>query len=74
MNTESARSGHPLLAAVFTLGISGAALAQPPVAEPLEMVAAPVVSPELELLKEEETVSIASAMSSRSRRRRPMCM
>ncbi len=59
MNSELKRSGHPMLAAVITIGISGSAWAESSVPERPEL--APVArSEELELLKEEETVSIAS--------------
>ena len=59
MNKELQRTGHPMLAAVLTVGLSGVAWAEMDRPEPLEQV--PIgVREELELLKEEETISIAS--------------
>ncbi|WHZ17561.1 MAG: putative TonB-dependent receptor [Nitrospira sp.] len=59
MNSESNRVGHPLLAAVLTVGLTGTAWAELSVSERPDQ-APPAMSAELELLKEEETVSIAS--------------
>lgn len=60
MNAEIRAVGSPILAAVLSVGIAGSALAGTPVSESPDMAASPAVSEELELLKEEETVSIAS--------------
>jgi len=56
---ELTRPGHPVLAAVLTVGLTGSAWAESPVPQrpDLEVV---TKSDQLELLKEEETVSIAS--------------
>jgi iron complex outermembrane receptor protein len=58
MNSELKRAGHPMLAAVLTVSLTAMSQAEPssppPGAEPVGM------REELELLKEEETVSIAS--------------
>lgn len=59
MNTELKRAGHPMLAAVLTVSLTGQAWAEPAASERLEP-APTAMSEELELLKEEETVSIAS--------------
>ena len=58
MNAESAGKGHPLLAAILIFGMAGAAQAEPPAVR--DESGRQAVSAELELLKEEETVSIAS--------------
>src|SRR5574337_981563 len=58
MNSELNRVGHPLLAAVLTVGLTGTAWAELSVSERPDQ-APPAMSAELELLKE-ETVSIAS--------------
>jgi iron complex outermembrane receptor protein len=54
MSSEFYRRGHPLLAAALTVSLTAIAQAEPSGPEP------PAMSEELELLKEEETVSIAS--------------
>lgn len=59
MNSELNRSRHPLLATVLTVGLTGTAWAESSVSERSDQ-APPTMSAELELLKEEETVSIAS--------------
>ena len=59
MNGELNRGGHPLLAAVLIVGLGGLAQAETPESERPEP-ASITRSDELELLKEEETVSIAS--------------
>ncbi len=59
MQAELQRSGHPVLAAALMVGLTGSAWAESAAPERPEPV--PVeASQELELLKEEETVSIAS--------------
>jgi len=58
MQVKLQRSGHPILVVVLTVSLSGLAVAAPTLERPEP---APIsVSEELELLKEEETVSIAS--------------
>ena len=59
MNTELKRAGHPMLAAVLTVSLTGQAWAESVESERPEP-APTSLSEELELLKEEETVSIAS--------------
>jgi iron complex outermembrane receptor protein len=59
MNGDLRRGGHPLLAALLIAGIGGVAQAESPETERPEP-ASIARSEELELLKEEETVSIAS--------------
>jgi iron complex outermembrane receptor protein len=59
MHAGLPRTGPSMLAAVLTVGLTGSACADPPAPEQPDP--APIgVSEELELLKEEETVSIAS--------------
>ncbi len=58
--TEFIRMQHPLLAPLLAVGLATGALAETSVMETPEFMASPVASDELELLKEEETVSIAS--------------
>jgi hypothetical protein len=59
MAAELARLGHPMLAALLTVGLSAPVLAemQPEASQPAQE--APLAE-ELELIKEEESVSIAS--------------
>ncbi|MGC3975229.1 MAG: TonB-dependent receptor [Nitrospira sp.] len=59
MHVGLRRSGHPILAAVLTVSLTGQTWAEPSASERLEP-ASTAMSEELELLKEEETVSIAS--------------
>ena len=59
MTATLRKQGHPLLATALTVGISGSVWAESPA--PDRPDPAPVtMNEELELLKEEETVSIAS--------------
>src|SRR5512145_1803059 len=60
MAGELARIGHPMLATLLTVGLASMAQAEP--APPAAMEPKPEVAltEELELIKEEETVSIAS--------------
>jgi hypothetical protein len=57
MNSELKRPGHPMLAAFLTVSIGTFAQAEPP--DPVDTIP-PMKSEELELLKEEEPVSIAT--------------
>ena len=60
MASELARIGHPMLATLLTVGLASMAQAEPPGPEPQEPRAEAELTQELELMKEEETVSIAS--------------
>jgi outer membrane receptor protein involved in Fe transport len=55
MTSELKRSGHPMLAAFLTVSVGTFAQTEPP--DPVDTIP-PMKSEELELLKEEETVSI----------------
>ena len=59
MQTELQRPGHPMLAALLTIGLGSSAWAELPASERPD-TSPTASSDELELLKEEETVSIAS--------------
>ena len=59
MKSELNTSWYPILVALSTLCLSSVAAAEPPPVTIHESMA-PAISDELELLKEEETVSIAS--------------
>jgi iron complex outermembrane receptor protein len=61
MAGELARIGHPMLATLLTVGLASMAQAQaPPPPEATEPTPEATLTQELELMKEEETVSIAS--------------
>jgi iron complex outermembrane recepter protein len=60
MVSELKKVAHPLLAAMLSVSINSVALAEPPIVERPEVLTSPLATEELELLKEEETVSIAS--------------
>jgi iron complex outermembrane receptor protein len=60
MASELARIGHPMLATLLTVGLVSMAQAEPALPEAVEPRPEVALTEELELLKEEETVSIAS--------------
>src|SRR5688572_4375028 len=60
MASELARIGHPMLATLLTVGLASMAQAEPALLEAVEPRPEVALTEELELLKEEETVSIAS--------------
>src|SRR5688572_18175374 len=60
MASELARMGHPMLATLLTVGLASMAQAEPALPEAVEPRPEVALTEELELLKEEETVSIAS--------------
>ena len=60
MASELARIGHPMLATLLTVGLASMAQAEPALPEAVEPRPEVALTEELELLKEEETVSIAS--------------
>ena len=60
MASELARIGHPMLATLLTVGLASMAQAEPPMPEAVEPKPEVALTEELEILKEEETVSIAS--------------
>lgn len=60
MNAELRRSGHPILATLLTVSLSCLAQAEPPVAAPLNVTDSVHNLEAMELIKEEESVSIAS--------------
>src|SRR5574340_85162 len=66
MNSELRKPGHPMLAAMLTVSIHSFVQAEAPPERHDQ--APPAMSAELELLKEEETVSIASRYEQRSGR------
>ena len=74
MAAELARLGHPMLAALLTVGLSAPVQAETQPVEPSVPRQEAPLSEELELIKEEESVSIAAGMTSRSHRQRPMSM
>ena len=59
MAAELARLGHPMLAALLTVGLSAPVQAETP-PEALQPAQEAPLAEELELIKEEESVSIAS--------------
>src|SRR3990167_6381575 len=60
MNAELRRSGHPMLATLLTISLSGLAQAESPAADPTNVTdSAPHIGA-MELIKEEESVSIAA--------------
>jgi iron complex outermembrane receptor protein len=60
MPGELARIGHPMLATLLTVGLASMAQAETPPPEAMEAKPEVALTEELELLREEETVSIAS--------------
>lgn len=60
MAGELARIGHPMLATLLTVGLASMAQAEPAPPEAMEPKPEVALTQELELLQEEETVSIAS--------------
>lgn len=60
MAAELARLGHPMLAALLTIGLSAPVQAGVPAQDSGDSIQEAQLSEELELMKEEETVSIAS--------------
>ena len=60
MASELARIGHPMLATLLTVGLASMAQAEPALPQAVEPRPEVALTEELELLKEEETVSIAS--------------
>src|SRR5687767_7017238 len=60
MASELARIGHPMLATLLTVGLASMAQAEPALPEAVEPRPEIALTEELELLKEEETVSIAT--------------
>jgi len=60
MAGELARIGHPMLATLLTVGLASMAQAEPPPPEAMEPMPEATLTQELELIKEEESVSIAS--------------
>jgi len=60
MAGELARIGHPMLATLLTVGLTSLAHAEAPLQDTMEPKIESGLSQELELIKEEETVSIAS--------------
>ena len=60
MPTESNRLGQLILAALLTASLTSLAQAEAPALEPVDPKVTSRLSQELELMKEEETVSIAS--------------
>ena len=60
MAGDLARIGHPMLATLLTVGLTSLAHAEAPLQESMEPTIEAGLTQELELIKEEETVSIAS--------------
>ena len=60
MAGELARIGHPMLATLLTVGLASLAQAEAPPPETTEPKIEAALTQELELMKEEETISIAS--------------
>lgn len=60
MAGELARIGHPMLATLLTVGLTSIAHAEAPLQDTMEPKIEAGLTQELELIKEEETVSIAS--------------
>src|SRR5512145_51521 len=60
MAGELARIGHPMLATLLTVGLASMAQAEPSPPEAREPKSEAALMQELELIQEEETVSIAS--------------
>ena len=60
MAGELARIGHPMLATLLTVGLTSLAHAEAPLQDTMEPKIESGLTQELELIKEEETVSIAS--------------
>ena len=60
MAGDLARIGHPMLATLLTVGLTSLARAEAPLQESMEPTIEAGLTQELELIKEEETVSIAS--------------
>ena len=60
MAGELARIGHPMLATLLTVSLTSVAQAEPPLPEPIDVKQDAGLMHELELIKEEETVSIAA--------------
>src|SRR5678815_1458865 len=60
MAGELARIGHPMLATLLTVGLASMAQAEPPAPVDAEALPEAALTQELELIKEEESVSIAS--------------
>jgi len=60
MAGELARIGHPMLATLLTVGLTSLAHAEAPLQDTMEPEIESGLTQELELIKEEETVSIAS--------------
>lgn len=60
MAGELARIGHPMLATLLTVGLTSLAHAEAPLQESMEPKVEAGLTQQLELIKEEETVSIAS--------------
>src|SRR5678816_3388973 len=60
MAAEVAQIGHPMLATLLTVGLGSMAQAEPPAPVDAEALPEAALTQELELIKEEESVSIAS--------------
>ena len=60
MPGELARFGHPMLATLLTVGLASMAQAETPPPQSMEPMPEVTLTQELELIKEEESVSIAS--------------
>jgi iron complex outermembrane receptor protein len=60
MNAELRRSGHPMLATLLTVSLSGLAQAELPVTDPSTVSSPAPTIDAMELIKEEESVSIAA--------------
>ena len=60
MTAELRPSGHPMLATLLTLSLSGLAQAESPAADPANVTGSAPRIDTMELIKEEESVSIAS--------------
>lgn len=60
MTAELRRSGHPMLATLLTVSLSGLAQAESPAADPTNVTDSAPHIDAIELIKEEESVSIAS--------------
>lgn len=60
MTAELRRSGHPMLATLLTVSLSGLAQAESPAADPTNVIDTAPHIDAMELIKEEESVSIAA--------------
>lgn len=60
MNAELRRSGHPMLATLLTLSLSGLAQTESPAADQTNVIDSAPHIDAMELIKEEESVSIAA--------------